>query len=1720
MSDGNLTSILLTLESPTSGKEDKIEAYTIFINHVKGNDLSLFSLDVATNVSRIINVVVKDIMDDTAEINQGALQVTGCCLYDLDFSRHLSKEEAASILSVLCQCVLKTENKTTCTRALWCLSKQKIPESLISPHIHSVLCALEHAIDKWKSQTVIVENEAVNVIKRLLEQVPAEMEIETLRWSKLVLPLVVHNAVKVREAVRELVISQLPTLLKHREKLAQNIMGEFKTKIGPELKKLFIAKDEIHVLKCWEVFVQIFGKELHHGSFINHLLTVIESAFKSPSAEVKCSAFEAWQQLIDNFASNMTILTDPKRVKLIMQVFKVIVAKTEPVAMVKLRVWWHYVWLMGPKLSTYFDQVCLPLLQFCIGGSKIGNHGNLAGTPRILPNGTSPATPRLNLSTPGTNNSQTPVFRNLQLKACEVLSHILGNIPTDLDVPKYNYTLDPLSHAVITGPSFFNKQANLFISCCIELLSSLGSDIPEGLLYHIWYSLIAHINNSLESGVKHEAREIITTFLTQFQILVLSRTLPTKTILKMFEAVCCLPKKALCSTAYNISNGEKIHGNPALFLTELLLTPVLLKNCTTHKRYLFLYNKLLDCGFGNSSGSLEFGKPVLQLLNRNVQFIDDPEMIWQFWNGLAVALHEDVSRTNEVNQGDALEPDFSCMYAVLIFPVAHKLAAKMPVQTVKQMQKTWSDIYRTFARLSALVTNAEPNICCEDYCHKVLDVIGGTELEDIAFLDFMTHSCLVMINNVDFSSMGSVTNFNLNALSPAKWTKRKHKPLENLNSFVHLTNKLTEATTNHPSLTDTPKKLGGNLSLQGTANNLVEISTILFTHVSSSNMVANILKHQAKPISEFFHGAAKKTGSKIYNNVFNQKLEKLWLDVCTSIQSKYTGLFESDFLMDVSPLLESTFLHPRRSIKNQTIVFWNSTFGRSQSLTYPESLKSVLLKVKQKTQISLPGWINPDVAVIEETPLSQMSQAESQAPEPHIPGMPSPGKLHGSFLHKAVSPNVKKSPARPEFKAIGMVKKKLMPAPDVTNDDFVVIKSIPKKKQVLTEHQKEVMKEKRVFPTMYNSLDISQDTSMMANFNTESQSVSPSPNTDSVVAVDSLFGSQSKRNPIIVNDSEDQNDIKTTTDMSTKTGEKRKRNVRFSDTDEEKKLDESNNKPDESSSSKNSNNEQMEINGNGDKNEKETEREKEDENKQIEHFAVIKKNVSSESLEDKGGNSSDKSSSLSSEGKTPQNLLGAIGVMDSLESSKASTGTTENGSKENETLSGDNNSQKWNESEDLSEPLLNWSKELRRLKSTKETEDIMKLDKDKSDKSIESAGEILPKKSLRKRTPNSKYRDDFEVDKYSQDIQKCSLDNWVIKSPLKGGTPKTKKGSLKKTKSLPLSLENTSVPSSAVTVVEETQSPTKTKTISGMSKESVLPAIQETPPRPTCGDSNDSVGSNKGSSRKLFSQESSLFENDSDFIQGSPGKCSFQGKIGTPVLKLKRLTHEEILHYSPTRKEKREENETTPRKSPPEVDAALINDEGGNGFSHEHDDFSQIKPLDFMGSQGFDTAETGKENEKITESEMDNVSSNKNEKHCEDKNDKILDDPDDDLMPPVLEPMESGDFQCAQNLGKDGTENLFTQSEAELEYNPNINSTFKSSASTEDVLGNENLNDVYSEDSESEQLSLPESENSDLPATYYPSEISTLVDNTDTPKRGRKRKQQTPKRFDESDSLK
>ncbi|XP_056007115.1 telomere-associated protein RIF1-like isoform X2 [Ostrea edulis] len=1694
--DINVATLLETLE--VKSKEGKDGVYLQLANQLKEYSVSLVSLDVAKNSKKLCDLLKEDLQNNHLDPN--GLQILGFCLHDREAVGNLSADFCQGILSFLCDCVEKTEDKNVCAKCLWCLHQQNIAKDIVSQQVESILTVVEQGIQRWKMQSSMVEHEASQVIYRLLKDYRREMESHALRWGKLLLPLMAHRAIKIHERALEVVKAEFSAVLIHQRELSQALIPEFKLRVGSDLKWFFTCQEEIHALECWEIYVQICGKELHHGSFINMLLPIMELAFKG-SNEVKVRAFQAWQVLIDNFATNHDILTCPKRIKLVMQVLKSNNAKTEAVAMAKLDVWWHFIWLLGSKASASFEQVCLPLIQFCVGGSKGG--GGL-GTPRTLTNGTSPRTPRMNLS--GGNSIGTAYLKipSLQLKGCEVLAHFLGGLTDDVDVPKHSFSLDPLTYEIITGPAFFVKQSGVFVQYACELICDLGSQIPEGLLLRIWFSLIAHMKNGLDSGTRGEMKDTVTTFLTQFQILVLSQTLTPKIILKLFNAVCCIPSKALISTAYNVNCGEKLHGTPALFLLQLLLTPNLLKDCSSLESYTALYSKLVNIGIGGT-GSLEFAQSVLHLLDISAEFVGSPELLWRLWSTVVNPLHQLVQKTNEVNQGDALEHNFSCLYAVLLFPIKHQLPAKMPQMTVKTLQKTWSEIYQTFARLSALVTNAEANVCCEDLCHQINKCLKDAHSMSLHELDFLSQTCQTMLGAFDFSSLGASCTFSISSMhaSPAKWAKRKQKPMENLHSCVVLIQKLLE-TLNICIKSADKKGTSASVSPQGPANGLVDCLCSIFSHISSSNVLGAVIGHLSQPIGDLYQESIRKTCAKLFSNTFMQKLEKLWHDICTSLQTRHSGMYDSEFLSKLSPLLEATFVHPRRAIKNQTSLLWSGTFTSASHLVYPVTLRPILAKVKEKSTIILPGWVSIPVTVVEETPASQMSQADSQAPEPHLPGMPSPRKIHGSLLNKTVSPNPKKSPARPAEKVTRspVAVRKNLSVNELQKEDFVVIKSPLRKKRILTEHQKEVLKEKRVIPTMYNTLDNSQDASLMfgadSQFGSDTQSEPLTPTVDSVIVIDSSFSqhlSQKKDKSIkrAARKSSSEASDKEDSQNSQKegAGSRRRRSVRFKDTVEEafkvpvEKHAEKG--PEENGAEKTPSQEEFEAAWDQTLSKMVDEVEK----NSIDHFSVIKCTMSSSQQQGKSSGentttgsedapplsntqtkladnvlineTSNKANSVGSDEKetgssksslfssgdgyvAPQNVMEAVEIECLTYKSTSSSGEDKAEGKA-ET--------KEKEEKRTSQSLQTWTSQLNQTSPRKVNSSVKKLSQESSESSPARASRRFASPAKRGRGKN--------LENYSKGFHK--IDEWLIKSPEKSSQESeiSSQGSDK--------LSGTSSSESQaveVTVVEETQSPKSMR----MRVSPNSQPIQETPPPPT---NKEAVkfGNTRGSTRKLFTKGTdapSLDQcEDSNIIPGSPESTSsslFIG-VGTPVLKLKRLTNKEIKHFSPHKKDVNIlHEERRPQSSAVEVDSQSSN--------HEHDDFSDVLPLDAIplsSSQGFET---------------------------QDKEKERVDQLGDKLMT--------------------STENLFSQNENLSQensvYDPQLQSTFKPNCEGKDVLGTENL--ILSQHSDKSSISekesqLEEAKPEESAPFYDPKLESTLPQ--DTPRRGRKRKQEAPKKL-------
>ncbi|XP_009864524.1 PREDICTED: telomere-associated protein RIF1, partial [Apaloderma vittatum] len=1071
-----------------------------------GEEGKEFTVGVRKYFPQLCKAFKVHICSQNSELNNAALQALGFCVFNSSITSELSATETRDLLSMVNGVALKTSDKNTRTRALWVISKQTFPSEIVKEEVSSIISTLETILTKGDVQSMVVEYEALNVIIRLMEQTPVQMGEEAVRWAKLIIPLVVHSAHKVQLRGATALEMGIPLLLQKQQEVAAITEHLMTTKLISELQKLFSTKNETYVLKLWPLFVKLLGKTLHRsGSFINSLLQLEELGFRSGSPVIKKIAFIAWKSLIDNFSLNPDILCSAKRLKLLMQPLSSIHVRTEALALTKLEVWWYLVMRLGPQLPANFEQVCVPLIQSTL---SLDSSAALQGTPSRTPAnqslGTStpaqksgsylfasPATPRMNLNS---STAGLVVVPSIQLLGIEMLLHFLMG-PEVVDFAKQNkvvLSLEPLQYPLISSPSFFCKHASTLINAVQDGFIAIGKEVPDCTLNAIWKGINGYVKTAIESGNKKEKQgsEVLTMLLQALKNIVRSDSLPVQKIVSLIDiTVKELPQKVLGSPAYQLADMDLLNGTPALFLTELPFHNNLLECCVTDERFFVILETLVGYVLSGPTSPLAFSESVICIINQKAKQVKNKEHLWRMWSIVVNPLTEWINRTNEVNQGDALEHNFSAVYSALLLPVSHLFPVQeFPQPTMKSLLRTWSDLYRAFARCAALVATAEENLCCEELCAKILSGLEGETPVKLPMMDGLTHIVSVMADCINFAPYGTKYQpKNRSPQTPTDWSKKKKEPLGKLASLLKLLVMLLNSFHVFSS-----KEICSE-TLVSVGPSIIAILHNIISHVSLPSVIGTMFAIFSKPLAVFYERTKLADVSKVYSNL-NNKLEKLLAEIFLCLQSHCMGAYDSELLEQLSPLLCAMFQHKSKQIRNQCAQFWNATFAKTTSLTYPEELKSVLSQAKKNIPLLLPGFQSIELAEDYSGPFSdtmensqldaKISGMEVKLGQKRDPVSTQTSELKNEVKNKPNNVQVTSAKLKLDFSSSKTKSEILLE--EEKSVEFVFIPP-ETKARVLTEHQKEMLRSKRVdVPAMYNNLDTSQDTTLFSQY-TQSQ---------------------------------------------------------------------------------------------------------------------------------------------------------------------------------------------------------------------------------------------------------------------------------------------------------------------------------------------------------------------------------------------------------------------------------------------------------------------------------------------------------------------------------------------------------------------------------------------------------------------------------------------------------
>uniref|UniRef100_A0A6N2N0Q9 Telomere-associated protein Rif1 N-terminal domain-containing protein n=1 Tax=Salix viminalis TaxID=40686 RepID=A0A6N2N0Q9_SALVM len=92
----------------------------------------------------------------------------------------------------------------------------------------------------------------------------------------------------------------------------------------------------------------------------------------------------------------------------------------------------------------------------------------------------------------------------------------------------------------------------------------------------------------------------------------------------------------------------------------------------------------------------------------------------------------------------------------------------------------------------------------------------------------------------------------------------------------------------------------------------------------------------------------------IHEESTNEQLYHLWAEILDCLRRCQPPIvFDSSLLKLQAPLLEKTLDHPKSTISELTVTFWNSTYGKQIKLDYPKSLLDILDKLSRNKRINL-----------------------------------------------------------------------------------------------------------------------------------------------------------------------------------------------------------------------------------------------------------------------------------------------------------------------------------------------------------------------------------------------------------------------------------------------------------------------------------------------------------------------------------------------------------------------------------------------------------------------------------------------------------------------------------------------------------------------------------------------------------------------------------------------
>ena len=751
----------------------------------------------------------------------------------------------------------------------------------------------------------------------------------------------------------------------------------------------------------------------------------MEKGFKIPETLVE--SYIVWKVLMDNFALDTRILTSGRRVSLVQQPMVRHRVDTEAGIKVKFETWWYFLVLLGPHLHHHLQTVVLPFLRFCYGPSDPSKVDNQPG------------------KSPGTPSTPAKKFSALDKLILDALIQLFGCRPLDPSLPRSSLSSSLSSSAFLPMQVAVHADEVLFtvMEATKHVKPANKSEVIR--VQHIWAgvaNLLAQVkesNNQLPGF--HQYFAAVKLVVAQHRR---SERL-CHLLISIINNSSKLPTKILTNSTI-LSNKDK----PYSLLLDLLLYSDFIQGSNksldveAHNLFLETFTKLTEiCLHPNEN--IQSLDPVLDKLELAVANLSGSglAMINEMWQILAKTAGK-LENLSEQNN-DRTSTTFTTALHLLKFPLQFLSGSKGGEDKTVLI---WEKVYKAVLEQGEMSVHHSTGYIVSEMADRLENVLKMRETSCQLMMN--SRIILKMMDNIDWAGVARSlkTSSSTPGHHPLAGFERMMNPLGNITNLINHLKHCTEVLVNKKK-----ESLDAEVAKQ-----ILKSYQKIFS-INQQELIRPLLKSgTATAFSAFLHEDLIVNLTSFDASVLAD-IEKVFTTLCTLIKVKYNKDYSMEFLTEIEQFFLISLGSSRKSLRNQANEMWMVTFATISKEKLPEKFVSVL---KSSSSVGVRSGVSSgsDVSFPDSSSdggLSQQIIAE--------PGILVGLQKQTVTSDKMETPQLKEVPKKKPRKSL------CLQLEDEDSAMFVPIKSTPKGKRVLTDHQRDVLTSRHDdIPALYSEL--------------------------------------------------------------------------------------------------------------------------------------------------------------------------------------------------------------------------------------------------------------------------------------------------------------------------------------------------------------------------------------------------------------------------------------------------------------------------------------------------------------------------------------------------------------------------------------------------------------------------------------------------------------------------